>query len=343
MTLTRTRARTRRGAALLVLVGFGSCVALSALVTSPAAAAAPDQQGWWWTLNQGSVPEVGQPAPPPSPPDVPAKGMLVEGPAGSPAGAAPSAPVGGNASGSAPVAYAALVYYLPVGGTASVLALHVAANSASTPTATLELCPLVNPVMNPEQGGPSADAPPYDCTHNVSAAPSAGGTTYQFQVGDLVTDGALAVAILPTSPTDRVVLDQPGASSLTEQAPPAGSGAVPQTTSPSTGGTQSPAFGTSFAGSVPTFATPPFDATTPSPATGSPPAAPAPPAAASPAAASPRPYSAVPVLGVFNGDNASPLTVALVCAGLLGGAALWFMAGRRRADEGALAEVAVTD
>ena len=341
--MTRTRTRRGAGALLLVVIGLGSIGALGALGVRPAGAAAPDQQGWWWTLNPGSVPEVGQPAPPPSPPDVPAKGLLVEGPAGSsaPTGAAPSAPVGGSSNASAPVADAALVYYLPVGGSASTLTLHVAAKSASTPTATLELCPLVNPVVNAEQGGPGADAPPYDCTHNVSAAASAGGGTYQFQVGELATDGALAVAILPTNPTDRVVLDQPDANSLTEQAPPAGSGAVPQTTSTSNGLTQTPSFATPFAASVPTFAIPPFGA--PSPATGSPPAAPASPAGSSPAAASPRSYSGIPVLGVFNGDNASPLTVALVCAGLLGGAALWFMAGRRRADEGALAEVAVTD
>jgi hypothetical protein len=49
------------------------------------------------------------------------------------------------------------------------------------------------------------------------------------------------------------------------------------------------------------------------------------------------------VLGSLAGDNASPLTVALVMVGLMGGAALWFMAGRRRSDEAELAKVAVTD
>jgi hypothetical protein len=43
---------------------------------------------------------------------------------------------------------------------------------------------------------------------------------------------------------------------------------------------------------------------------------------------------------LFNGDSASPLTVALVLAGLSGGAALWFITGRRRPDEG---EGALTD
>jgi hypothetical protein len=238
-----------------------------------------------------------------------------------------------------------LVYYLPIGATASTLTLNVAPNSASTPMATLELCPLVNPVLNPEEGGPSTDAPPYDCTHNVSAGPNTGGTAYQFQVSSLVTDGSLGVAILPTSPTDRVVLAQPDANSLAEQAPPAGS--VPQTPSFSSGGTPISSSGTPIPGGLPTFGISPYAAPSgPAPAVGgSTPAAPAP-AAPAPAAASPRSSSAIPVLGSLAGDTASPLTVALVMAGLMGGAALWFMAGRRRAGEGEvaeLAEVAVTD
>jgi hypothetical protein len=48
------------------------------------------------------------------------------------------------------------------------------------------------------------------------------------------------------------------------------------------------------------------------------------------------------VLGSLAGDNASPLTVALVMAGLLGGATLWFVAGRRRSAEDEVAEVAIT-
>jgi hypothetical protein len=238
-----------------------------------------------------------------------------------------------------------LVYYLPIGATASTLTLNVAPNSASTPMATLELCPLVNPVLNPEEGGPSTDAPPYDCTHNVSAGPNTGGTAYQFQVSSLVTDGSLGVAILPTSPTDRVVLAQPDANSLAEQAPPAGS--VPQTPSFSSGGTPISSSGTPIPGGLPTFGISPYASpSVPAPAVGGSTPAAAAPAAAAPAAASPRSASAIPVLGSLAGDTASPLTVALVMAGLMGGAALWFMAGRRRSGEGELAElaeVAVTD
>ena len=317
----------RRVAPLVLATALGTCAVAAGLGTKPAGAMAPDQQGWWTTLNQGSAPEVGVPVSAPTPPDVPAQGLLVEGPSNS------------QGPSSAPVAYAGLVYYLPVNASASTLTLTVATNSASTPMATLELCPLVNPVLNPEQEGPSSDAPPFDCTHNVSAAPNAAGSTYKFQVSQLVTDGSLAVAILPTSPTDRVVFDQPDANSLAVQSPAASS--VPQTQIPSSVPTPISALGAPIPEALPTFGITQFGATL-SPATGvpAPSASPAPPASSAPAKASPRSYSAIPVLGVFNGGSASPLAVALVLAGLSGGAALWFITGRRRADEG---EVAVID
>jgi hypothetical protein len=270
----------------------------------------------------GKPPELGKPIAAPTPTDVPAKGLLVEGPP------------------SKPVAYAGLVYNLPVGATASTLTLTVAANSVTTPKATLELCPLVNSVLNPAQGGPSTDAPPYSCTHSVSAAPNAAGSAYKFDVSQLVTNGSLAVAILPTTPTDRVVFDQPDGDSLAVQAPPASS--VPQTQSLSSGAMPISALGTPLPDAVPTFGITEFGATPSTSPAGAPvpSAAPAPPASSAPAEASPRSYSAIPALGLFNGDSASPLTVALVLAGLSGGAALWFITGRRRPDEG---EGALTD
>src|SRR5580704_7395485 len=111
-------------ASLAPVIVLASCALVVAVGANPAAAMAPSQQGWWTSLNAGSVPEVGS-LPAPTPPDVPAQGLLVEGPSNS------------------PVAYAALVYYLPIGSTASTLTLTIAANSASTPGTTLELCPLV--------------------------------------------------------------------------------------------------------------------------------------------------------------------------------------------------------
>jgi hypothetical protein len=70
-----------------------------------------------------------------------------------------------------------------------------------------------------------ADAPAFDCAAPVTAAPSGDGASYEFDVAALGDDGSLAVAILPTTPTDRVVLSSPGAGSLvTSGAEAAGSG-----------------------------------------------------------------------------------------------------------------------
>ncbi len=310
--------RARLAASLVLATVLATFAMMAGRGAKPAGAMAPDQQGWWTSLNAGSEPEVGT-LPSPTPPDVPAQGLLVEGPS------------------SSPVAYAALVYYLPGGATASTLTLTIAANSASTPKTTLELCPLVNPVLNPEQGGPTSDAPPYDCTKNVSAGPDSAGSGYQLQVSSLVSDGSLAVAILPTGLTDRVVFDQPDANSLTVQAPPASSPAPTQSSSPGVGVTPTPASGTPIpeATAIPTLGISDFGATpTPSLGGGAPASTGSAPSATAPAQASPRSYAAIPVFRTLAADNASPLTVALVIAALSGGGALWLITGRRRPGEG---------
>src|SRR5216117_3165992 len=102
------------------------------LTAGPAGATAPRDQGWWTVTN-----------PLPAPPDVPARGLLVQG--------------GG---GGAPTAFAAVLYELEPGATASTLTLAIAPNTATTPSATLQLCALLQPIVHPEQGGPTTDAPP---------------------------------------------------------------------------------------------------------------------------------------------------------------------------------------
>jgi hypothetical protein len=162
---------------------------LSALVIGltpdPSVADAPRNQGWWTVTN-----------PVPAPPDVPANGLLVQ--------------AGG---GGAPTAFAAVLYELGPDTTAATLTLTVAPNSVTTPSATLEVCPLLQPITHAEQGGPMSDAPPYNCGRQVTAAPTADGK-YQFDAARLVTDRVVAVAILPTGPVDRVVLSEPDANSL---------------------------------------------------------------------------------------------------------------------------------
>jgi hypothetical protein len=135
----------------------------------------------------------------PPAPLVPANGLLIQG-------GLPN-----------PVAYAALSYDL-AGLTAGKLTLAVAPNAGTTPAAKVKLCPLSAPTFSPEQGGPMADAPAYDCKTSVAAGPNAQGTAYDFSVTTLVSNDALAVAILPVDPTTRVVFSQPSEDSLaTEQ------------------------------------------------------------------------------------------------------------------------------
>lgn len=206
----------------LPAVLLGTAVGLASLVVPAGAAGAesPSLQGWWTSANLGGT----SPAP-----DVPAKGLLVEGGVSSSSGA--------GDTGAA--AYAALAYQVPSGQAPGKLTLDVAANSATTPDTTLELCPLDKTTFTPQQGGAMSGAPAYKCTKHVTAAPSSNGSSYQFDVSSLVSDGSLAVAILPTMPTDRVVLNQPGDQSLDLPGSSSGgstSSDTTTTTAPATGG-----------------------------------------------------------------------------------------------------------
>jgi hypothetical protein len=159
---------------------------------------------------------------------VPSNGLLIEGGATTSSGA-------GNSGASA---YAALIYDVPDGATLGKLNLTVAPNSATTPSTTLELCPLTTQSFQAEEGGPMSDAPSYNCSNNITAAQAS--SAYVFDVSSLVSSGALAVAILPTSPADRVVLSQPGTKSLDVQP-------APDTTVASPPGSGSPSgFGSSW-------------------------------------------------------------------------------------------------
>lgn len=178
---------------LLVL----ALAAAPALFAVPAVADAPVDQGWWTVTNQTSALPVPLPEPPvPVPSDVPPDGLLVQG------------------GPQTPTAYAGLIYDVEPGLSLDKLVLKVAPTSATTPNATLQLCPLKTPYLKTERGGPMADAPAYDCTSSAKAAPGADGSTYTFVVSKLADGGTLAVAVLPTAPTDRVVLSKPGPESL---------------------------------------------------------------------------------------------------------------------------------
>jgi hypothetical protein len=278
--------------------------ALLALVTMPfmsvpALATAPRDQGWWTSTN-----------PLPAPPDVPTTGLLIQG--------------GPNA----PSAFAALLYELDPGVTASTLTLTVAPNSLTTPTAAVELCGLMTPIVHADQGGPMSDAPAYNCGKNVIATPDSSGKSYKFDVSGMVTDNLVAVALLPNSPVERVVLSAPDGNSLaTQQTAGAGAsssadtGAAFATSEPSVGlpsdvPASSPLAASALAG----------DAALPSVGAG-PSSSPA--AAAGPAGASNLGGAFVPAAS-STPTKATPLLVVLFVAAAVGCAALWFYAGRHR-------------
>src|SRR5437660_854289 len=98
---------------------------------------------WGWPRPSCSIPRSS--ASPPAPPDVPGNDLLIQG--------------GG---GGAPPAFAAVLYELGPGSTVTNLTLTIAPNSAMTPSTTLQICPLLQPINHPEQGGPMSDAPPYN-------------------------------------------------------------------------------------------------------------------------------------------------------------------------------------
>jgi len=274
------------------------------VAAAPAHALAPRDQGWWTVTNPGIA---GAPATVPGPPDVPARGLLVQ--------------AGG---GGAPTAFAALLYELDPGTTAGSLTLAVAPQSVTTPTATLQVCRLLSPINHPEQGGPMGDAPPYDCSRKATAAATA--NAYKFDVAGLVTNGLVAVAILPTGPTDRVVLNAPDASSLATQAgSSADTGSTSDVGAPSTDAPISSDVGSSapLGGSaLSSDAVPPVTVGESAIASPSPAVAPK-----GPASASSLPFIPTSTTGH---DNATPLAVILLIVLALMGAGLWTYAGRQR-------------
>jgi hypothetical protein len=289
-------------------VGFGTAAVLG--FGAPGAnAAAPDDAGWWTSLNPGST--LGSPTPPP-PPDVPDHGLLVEGGPDS------------------PTALAAVVYQFPKGATAGELTLTVAPNSATTPASQVEICPLSDAAVIAEYGGPMSDAPTYKCDKKLTASPSDDGKTYQFNVASLAADGALAVAILPVTETDRVVLAAPDKNSLT---------IIPALPS----GEPSAATNSSGTGAA---ATPPSDNTgssangsaAPPPSTANVPSLPAATQTAetakdpAPQVATPQPSAPTsafqPSAFAPSTSRTRPVAVILVIATVLIGAALWEAAGR---------------
>ena len=309
----------------LLATSFLATSALLWVGVAPAGADAPAGTGWWTSANPGSV--LGSPTPPP-PPDVPAHGLLVEG----------------GPDSSSPTALAAVVYQLPANTIADRLTLTVAENSATTPAATLQLCPLSNAAIVVEYGGPMSDAPTYKCSSKVTSAPSSDGKQYNFKVASVVTDDALAVAILPTSPTDRVVIAAPEQKSLTVTEIPTSGGAGGQPTTGTGTGASNSSSGSDVGGAAPNPL--PAGADTPpslpgtTPTTTQPNAVPTPQVAPAQSPATDSGFQASSFTP--SSSRTKPLAVVLLIAVVIIGGAVWEAAGRAATRAGRQAAGAPT-
>jgi hypothetical protein len=282
-----------------------SVLSIAAPGAIPAAAAEVGGAGWWTT------------SPLPSPPDTDDR-LVVQG----------------SPDPEAPLSYAAVSFDLLPGETATALTLTLAEGSVSTPVTELVACPLLED-FEPALGGPMRDAPTYDCDAGVSA--ELDGDGYTFVAGSLVDGDRLAVAVLPTLPTDRVVLEVPddGALSTLALGGPAGGGeaelglTTPAADPPGphvpAGGVAPPAMG-------------------PLPSHGLPPALPAPEAAPPQGSTSAADTSGgQTALGpredlantrpTLDDDGASPLAALAFLALTAGAVTLWLRAGRADPDE----------
>jgi len=189
---------TWRGFAAVVVVLLAAVVGAVG-GSARSGAVSPSRQGWWKVglpvadVGVGGVGNLSDP----QGADVPGGGLLVQG--------GPSA--------AQPAAYAALVFDLGTAAVAGPLKLVLAPNTASLPGSKLIACPLTNASFAPAAGGSMSDAPAYSCGSAVAATVDSSGA-YVFDVAGLQRGDALAVAILPTAPTDRVVFAKPGDGAL---------------------------------------------------------------------------------------------------------------------------------
>ena len=288
--------KRRLGWFLLACIGALGCLPLGA---TPAGADSDGPQQGWWTVANPGTPLPGSA----TAPDVPANGLLVQG------------------GPSSPDAYAALVFNVPDGVSAGQLTLKLASNALSTSGVTLQVCPLENPVIKVEQGGPMSDAPAYDCSAPATA--TASGGAYTFDVSTFTSYGSVAVAILPTAPTDRIVFDQPGSDSLSVEPGSSGSAGSSDVTDQLPASATSPSYSSGSA-----YVTPPA-VSVPAPAAegqGNVVAVPPPPRA-----------SFVPV-ATSTDDPAKAATVIGVLIALAIGTGLWLLARRAATRLVAVAE-----
>ena len=163
------------------------------LIGVPAQAQGAQAQGWWSAVHRAALPA------PPTPPDVAADDLLLQG--GDPARLLPAGAVDQTPS---PSAYAALRFATPAGSTVGSLTLTVASGAQA---ADVRAYPAKGGWV-PAQGGAIEDAPAPDLTRFSVGVLT--GTTLVFRdVGRLVADdGTLSIVLLPGA-ADRLVVHPP--------------------------------------------------------------------------------------------------------------------------------------
>src|SRR4051794_17568450 len=188
----------RRAAAWLLSVG---CAAGVATLCWPGSAVAqePDVAAWWSSAN------LGDPAPaPPSPPDVNAGDLLVQGSNTVPA---PGGPVG-SGPGSAQ-AVAGLAFDLEPTDIVGALTLDI--DGTVPPQVSVIACRATARFTEVENGAWSR-VPSYDADACVPGALKDSKVEFT-DIAKLVQDARLAVVVLP-GPVDRVVFAKPGGRAL---------------------------------------------------------------------------------------------------------------------------------
>ena len=167
---------TVRIALVLAMVLAGAALVSSRV---PAQAVPGIQSGYWWQ---------GQPdgAPLPPPPNVPANGLWISG------------------SEASPVAIAAVRFQLGSDEAAPVLTAKVNSEfppaqlsaAANAGQIVVMACPITGG-WNPVQAGAWSSKPQYNCAGAVNGTASADGTTVSFDLGGVVVDGNVDVALVP--------------------------------------------------------------------------------------------------------------------------------------------------
>jgi len=107
------------------------------------------------------------------------------------------------------VSYAAIGYFGDERASVATVVLHLAQGAANVAGTAVEACPLTgDAAFSPAYGAPLSEGPAYDCATPVPGVPDAAAATIAFNVGSLLHDGHLGLAIVANG-TGRLVFAPP--------------------------------------------------------------------------------------------------------------------------------------